>query len=543
MIRVEGLSFRYPQAACPILNKVDLEIPTGELVLVVGPSGGGKSTFLRSLNGLVPHFHGGTYSGRVLVAGRSTVDNQPRDLAGTVGMVFQDPESQVVAETVEDELTFGMETAGLQQATMRKRVEEVLDVMGIAQLRNRRLDTLSGGELQRVAIGAVLTMQPRVLLLDEPTSQLDPQAAEDLLTAVQRLNDDLGLTVVVAEHRLERVIQYSSRVLYIPGDGSVIAMETRQAMESLSLAPPVVRLGRGLGWSPLPLSVREARTFAPSFSQNGMHKEQGTRSREQDEEVGSRNQDVSAPAIAVQELQVSYGEFEALRGVSLEVPAGEIVALMGRNGAGKTTLLRTLIGLERPVRGSASVLGIDVTSAETETLARDIALVPQAPDAVLYRQTVEEEIAETLEASSRTGEVDATLREWGLEDLRSANPADLSVGERQRTALAAMLVGAPRVVLLDEPTRGMDYETKEQLVVNLKRRAQAGCAVVIASHDVELAAQCAYRVVLLSEGELAVDGPTREVLTESLTFSTQVNRLFGGRYLTPEDVLGEGVLT
>jgi len=543
MIRVEGLSFRYPQAACPILNKVDLEIPTGELVLVVGPSGGGKSTFLRSLNGLVPHFHGGTYSGRVLVAGRSTVDNQPRDLAGTVGMVFQDPESQVVAETVEDELTFGMETAGLQQATMRKRVEEVLDVMGIAQLRNRRLDTLSGGELQRVAIGAVLTMQPRVLLLDEPTSQLDPQAAEDLLTAVQRLNDDLGLTVVVAEHRLERVIQYSSRVMYIPGDGSVIAMETRQAMESLSLAPPVVRLGRGLGWSPLPLSVREARTFAPSFSQNGMHKEQGTRSREQDEEVGSRNQDVSAPAIAVQELQVSYGEFEALRGVSLEVPAGEIVALMGRNGAGKTTLLRTLIGLERPVRGSASVLGIDVTSAETETLARDIALVPQAPDAVLYRQTVEEEIAETLEASSRTGEVDATLREWGLEDLRSANPADLSVGERQRTALAAMLVGAPRVVLLDEPTRGMDYETKEQLVVNLKRRAQAGCAVVIASHDVELAAQCAYRVVLLSEGELAVDGPTREVLTESLTFSTQVNRLFGGRYLTPEDVLGEGVLT
>jgi energy-coupling factor transport system ATP-binding protein len=526
VIEVEGLSFSYPNAPRPVLNGAGFAVEEGELVLVIGPSGSGKSTLLRCLNGLVPHYHGGAFSGRVSVDGRDTRDQQPRDLADTVGMVFQDPESQMVAETVEDEVAFGMENLGLTPTAMRKRVEEVLDLLRIAPLRERRVDTLSGGELQRVAIAAVLAMQPRILLLDEPTSQLDPQAAEDLLTVVQRLNDDLGLTVLIAEHRLERVVQYADRLLYVPADGSVRSLGVREAMGSLSLAPPVARLGRALGWSPVPLSVREGRRFAATITDRPAPKTNGARP-------------AGEAMAAATDLQVSYDARPALRGVSFEACQGEILALMGRNGAGKTTVLRTLVGLVRPEAGSATVLGRDVAGWETELLARDVAMVPQEPGAVLYHETVEQEIADTLAGTGRDGSADEALAEWELEELRNANPADLSAGERQRTALAAMLAGRPSILLLDEPTRGMDYETKERLVENLRRRCREGCAVILASHDVELAGRCADRVLLLAEGQVVVEGPARSVLTETLTFSTQVSKLLGGAYLTPEDVVGE----
>ena len=507
MIEISGLSFAYPHAARPVLRDVDLTIQEGEAVLVVGPSGGGKSTFLRCLNGLVPHFHGGRFSGRVTVGGLDTLSHQPRDLARTVGMVFQDPESQFVADVVEDELAFGMENTGVPRLTMRKRVEEVLDVLGIAHLRRRRLDTLSGGELQRVAIGAVLTVQPKVLVLDEPTSQLDPQAAEEVLTAVQRLNADLGLTVVIAEHRLERVVQHVDRVLYVPGDGSVASYPVREAMARLPLAPPVARIGRAFGWEPLPLSVREGKRFV------GKVRPASTCF----EEVRPMSNGVR---VHVEGLFLTYGNGDVLKDVSLAARGGEVLALMGRNGAGKTSLLRSLMGLATPRRGSLRVLDGDVAESSTEELSRKVAFVPQDPASVLFRDSVEAEVADTLRGTGRAGSVEETLSEWGIEAFRRTHPRDLSAGERQRAALAAMLVGRPSVILLDEPTRGMDYQTKEMLIANLRRRCCDGCAVILASHDVELVARCAQRVVLLAEGRVVADGPAREVLTESVTFST-----------------------
>lgn len=523
MISVEGLSFSYAQAKSPVLAGATFAADEGELLLVIGPSGGGKSTLLRCLNGLIPHFHGGMLSGRVNVAGIDPFVRQPRDLAGTVGSVFQHPESQVVAEVVEDEIAFGMENLGVGAVTMRKRVEEVLDLLSIVSLRDRRLATLSGGELQRVAIAGVLAMQPRVLLLDEPTSQLDPQAADELLTTVKRLNDDLGLTVLIAEHRLERVAQYADRILHVPGDGSVHSLDVREAMSELPFAPPVARLGRALGWEPIPLSVREGRRFTQGMS------ERASPPKDSDE----RAAEIS---ISVRGLSVSHEGVNLLSGVSFEARPGEILAVMGRNGAGKTTLLRALVALIEPDAGDVRVLAYDVTKSSTEVLAKDVALVPQDPTAVFYRESVEEEILDTLDGTGRAGSVDETLVEWDLEALRAAHPADLSAGELQRTALAAMLAGHPRVALLDEPTRGMDYETKERLVANLRRRCNEGCTVMLASHDVELVGQCADRVLLLSEGRIVAEGNTREVLTESMTFSTQVNKLLGGTYLTPGDV-------
>ncbi|NJQ08314.1 energy-coupling factor ABC transporter ATP-binding protein, partial [Streptomyces lonarensis] len=263
MIRFEQVEVVYPGAATPALSGVDLELPEGELTLLVGPSGVGKSTLLGAVCGLVPHFTGGTLTGRVTVAGRDTRTHRPRELADAVGFVGQDPLAHFVTGTVEDELAYGMESLGLPQPTMRRRVEETLDLLGLAQLRGRALTDLSGGQQQRVAIGSVLTTHPRVLVLDEPTSALDPPAAEEVLAVLQRLVHDLGTTVLLAEHRLERVVQYADRVLLLPGAGGAPVLgEPARVLAESPVRPPVVELGRLAGWSPAPLSVRDARRRA-----------------------------------------------------------------------------------------------------------------------------------------------------------------------------------------------------------------------------------------------------------------------------------------
>jgi energy-coupling factor transport system ATP-binding protein len=274
----------------------------------------------------------------------------------------------------------------------------------------------------------------------------------------------------------------------------------------------------------VPLSVREGRRFASTIAVPSLPQPNGVRPK-------------TDATVVVDRLSVDYDGARALDGVSLRAQRGEILALMGRNGAGKTTLLRALVGLTNATSGSATVAGRDVATTATEALARDVAFVPQDPASVLYHDSVEREIADTLSGTGRAGSVGEALAEWELTALRAAQPSDLSAGERQRTALAAMLAGRPAVILLDEPTRGMDYETKRRLVENLRQRCDEGATVILASHDVELAGSCADRVLLLAEGRVVIEGPARDVLSESLTFSTQVNKLLGGRFLTADDVM------
>ncbi|MCZ4514163.1 ABC transporter ATP-binding protein, partial [Streptomyces sp. ActVer] len=263
MIRFENVSVTYDGAAGPTVQDIELIVPEGELMLLVGPSGVGKSTVLGAVNGLVPHFTGGTLRGRVTVAGRDTRTHKPRELADVVGTVGQDPLSHFVTDTVEDELAYGMESLGLAPDVMRRRVEETLDLLGLADLRDRPISTLSGGQQQRVAIGSVLTPHPKVLVLDEPTSALDPAAAEEVLAVLQRLVHDLGTTVLMAEHRLERVIQYADQVALLPTPGAPLVLGTPSEVMAVSpVYPPVVALGRLAGWSPLPLTVRDARRRA-----------------------------------------------------------------------------------------------------------------------------------------------------------------------------------------------------------------------------------------------------------------------------------------
>jgi energy-coupling factor transporter ATP-binding protein EcfA2 len=542
MIRFEHLTYRYPGADSTVLQDLTLEVGEGEFLLVMGPSGAGKSTLLRCLNGLVPHFYGGTISGEVRVDGRDPVALGPGGMADIVGFVLQDPEAQFVVDRVEDELAFALENQGFPPIVMRKRVEEALDQINIAHLRHRSVSTLSGGERQRVAIAAVMTLQPRVLVLDEPTSQLDPQAAEEVLDTLVKLNQDLGLTIILSEHRLERVVQYVDRILHLSGNGhQPILDEPRRVLGQVELTPPLITLAKALDWSPIPLTIKEGRKFARKAAKR---RADGPSSREG---VSSSHHPNAQPpvSISVKGLRFSYNGHTALQDLSLEVRQGEFVALMGRNGAGKTTLLKQLVGLLKPDQGQVQISApasgetMDTRKAAVEQVIKVVGYVPQNPNALLFNDTVSQELDFTRRGHGLPpGEYGALLGTLGLTEYANQYPRDLSVGERQRVALASILVAEPQVLLLDEPTRGLDYRQKAALVAFLQHERARGRTIIMATHDVELVANCADRVILLGDGQIVVDGPTRQVMSESLVFASQITKLFRDpSLLTVEDAL------
>ncbi|MFE6882838.1 ABC transporter ATP-binding protein [Streptomyces sp. NPDC057702] len=530
MIRFEQVSLTYDGAAGPALQGVDLTVDEGELCLLVGPSGVGKSTLLGTVSGLVPHFSGGTLRGRVTVAGRDTRTHRPRDLADVVGTVGQDPLAHFVTDTVEDELAYGMESLGLPPETMRRRVEETLDLLGLAALRERPIATLSGGQQQRVAIGSVLTAHPRVLVLDEPTSALDPAAAEEVLAVLQRLVHDLGTTVLLAEHRLERVVQYADQVIVLPEPGAAPLVGAPGEMMARSpVHPPVVALGRLAHWSPLPLSVRDARRRAGALRERlGAPPAPG-----QAPPPAS-----GAPAGRAEALRVRRGRIDALRGVDLTVRPGECVALMGRNGAGKSTLLSAFVGLHEPAAGTVRVGDAVPHRTRPADLLRRVGLVPQEPRDLLYADTVAAEcVAADRDADAPPGTCRALVGDLLPGVVDAAHPRDLSEGQRLALALAVILTAGPPLILLDEPTRGLDYAAKARLVAVLRALAAEGHAIVLATHDVELAAELAHRVVILADGEVVADGPTAEVVVSSPAFAPQVAKVLAPLpYLTVPQV-------
>ncbi|MGK5500451.1 ABC transporter ATP-binding protein [Streptomyces sp. URMC 125] len=533
MIRFDQVSVTYEDAAAPALHGVDLTVDEGELVLVVGPSGTGKSTLLGAVSGLVPHFTGGTLHGRVTVDGRDTREHRPRELADVVGTVGQDPLAHFVTDTVEDELAYGMECLGLPADTMRRRVEETLDLLGLAELRGRPIATLSGGQMQRVAIGSVLTTHPKVLVLDEPTSALDPAAAEEVLAVLQRLVHDLGTTVLLAEHRLERVVQYADRVVLLPAPGAPpVPGDPAAVLELSSVRPPVVSLGRLAGWSPPPLSVRDARRRAAGLRERLAGLAPGPAAAPDGPPAASG----AEPLAEVSSLVVRRGRIPALEGVDLTVRPGEAVALMGRNGAGKSTLLNTLVGLHEPVRGrvvlrggaAGPAPGTAVVPHRTRPaeLLRHVGLVPQDPRDLLYADTVAAECAAAdRDAGAAPGTCRALVSSLLPDVPDGTHPRDLSEGQRLALALAVVLTAAPPLLLLDEPTRGLDYAAKERLTGVLRSLAADGHAIVLATHDVELAAELADRVVVLADGEVVADGPAAEVVTSSPAFAPQVAKV------------------
>jgi len=530
MIAFENVSVRYTGAASDALTGVDLVLPPGEFCLVVGPTGSGKTTLLGAATGHVPHFTGGLLRGRVLVGGRDTRTHPPRELADVVGTVGQRPMDGFVTDSVEDELAFVMESLALDPAVMRRRVEETLDLLGLTDVRRKSLAELSSGQQQRVAIGAAMTAHPQVLVLDEPTSALDPGAAEDVLAALHRLVHDLGVTVLLSEHRLERVVQYADTVLSLTAPGEPVRYGAPGEVLATSLvAPPVVALAKLAGWLPVPVSVRDARRLAPSVL----------------EQLGSVGQAGPTPAAAGQTsdgavlsargLRQRYRNGPAvLRGVDLDVRAGEVLAIMGRNGAGKTTLLSALQGGLKPERGTVSLDGTPVHTLAARARRRLVSLVPQEAGDLLYLDTVSAECAQAdTESGAERGTTLARLARLvpGLDP--GTDPRDLSEGQRLSLVLAIQMAGRPRVVLLDEPTRGLDYAAKDRLTEIILDIALDGGGVALSSHDVEFVAATADRVVLLSDGEVIADGATADVVLSSPTYAPQVAKILApGRWLT-----------
>jgi energy-coupling factor transport system ATP-binding protein len=554
-LAIEAVGYSYPRAGARSLDDVSLEVAPGEFVLLAGRSASGKSTLLKAACGLVPHFHGGKIDGEVAVAGLDAIESGPGELAAVVGYVAQDPETQVVSTTVAAEIELPLEMRGDPPASRARAVEEVALALAIPHLLDRTVDTLSGGELQRVALAAALVTRPSLILLDEPTSQLDPVAGDELIWLLRRLNEEWGVAVLLAEHRLERCLAAADRVVAMASgaisfDGTPDAFLAWSHVSDPALTTPAARLFSLAGIDPLPTGVRQARqllaaTGAPVeagdptpserlvlLGRPDLGRPQPTHpSKLREEGVGSP---ASSAALVVHgvwiELSRDDERHDVIRGIDLEIQRGERVALMGRNGAGKSTLLRTAAGLIDPVRGKLEVPG-------------GIALLTQNPSDYLVRERVGDELP---------GEVGlSALRTVGLEHAVDADPRDLSGGERQRLALAIALAGQmegerlPGLVALDEPTRGMDRGRKDELVALIGSLGARGAGVVVATHDVEFASEFAERVILLGDGVVIADGPAGEVLSGGWYFATEVARVLDlPGVVTPEQgaavLLGEG---
>ncbi len=542
-LTLTGVTYAYPTADLPALHDISLDLSPGEFALLAGRSASGKSTLLRAACGLVPHFHGGEIEGRIEVAGIDAISAGPGELAAVVGYVAQDPETQVVSTTVAAEIELPLEMGGDAPASRARAVEEVALALAIPHLLDRAVDTLSGGELQRVALAAALVTRPRLVLLDEPTSQLDPVAGDELIWLLRRLNEEWGVTILLAEHRLERCLAAADRVIAMTSgsvsfDGNPRDFLTWAQNTDAALETPAAKLFSLAGIEPLPVGVRDARRVLASAAAVDGGEADPLRTSCTFSAIPSRSAADSPPkklreegvrlpsttAVRARDLWVELTQREAprdvLRGIDLTVSGGERVALMGRNGAGKSTLLRTAAGLQDPVRGKIETPG-------------DIALLTQNPGDYLVRERVGDE----LPGDSGL----AALRLVGLEHAVDADPRDLSGGERQRLALAIALAGRmdgdalPGLVSLDEPTRGMDRARKDDLVDLIGELASRGAGLLIATHDVEFASAFAERVVLLGDGVVIADGPAREILSGGWYFATEVARVLDlPGVITPE---------
>lgn len=511
--RFTGFGYRYPETASAALIELSIELPAGEFVLVCGDSGSGKSTFLRALSGLVPHHYGGEAEGSAEICGLDLRETHAGELAAVCGTLLQDPEAQTVMDSVRAEIAFPLENLGWEQHAIAIAVEETACALGIEELLSRRTDELSGGELQRVALAAAIAAQPKVLVLDEPTSQLDPVAADELLTTLARLNSDRGTTIVLADHRIDRALALADRVLTFAGgrlaiDGTPAEFLAQAAADPRleHLLPPLADLFNRAGIAPLPLTGKSAREQLGAI--------------EPVEPSESEPASPGEPVLELKGIEYRYARAaaRALDRVDLVLRAGERAVLMGANGSGKSTLLRIAHGVTGATSGSVKRSG-------------DVALLLQNPNDYLIHERVGDEApAQAIER-------------FGLSAFAERDPRDLSGGERQRLALAIIMQGDPVALLLDEPTRGMDQARKLDLAEMLRDISASGTAVLVATHDTEFAARFAERAILLGGGELLADGSAQSVLGGGWHFSTATARLLPGHgALTPEqgaDVLSE----
>ncbi len=542
LFKVENLTYFYPETDRAALRNINLEIEEGEFILVAGGSGSGKSSLARVLAGLAPDFYGGRIGGKVFFKGKDIRTMNRKKLARGVGMVFQDPEKQIVQAHVEAEIAFGLENLGLSNEEMLRRVAEVICFMNLEQIREAFAANLSGGQKQKLALASVLAMQPQVLILDEPTSQLDPVSAEDILNLAKRLNEEMGFTVIMVEQRLERCFHLADRVLLMENgeiscDGSAQEVARKTIKGGMPFVPPVSRFFAGLNVSSVPITVKEGRKLLRSYLKENQTAG-GNQSGACHKSVRAGDLMERQSAVSIKNLWFAYpGGREVLKGVSLDLKEGEFVAVLGENGAGKSTMLKQITGMLKPDRGRVEVLGKDISKNGFKEIRRFTAYLSQNPNDYLFQDTIEDELLFTLKnfGLKDLSVVNEILEKFHLSKYRKTNPRDLSSGERQRVALASVMVTGPRLIILDEPTRGVDFRLKAELGRFLQKETEKGSTVIVITHDVEFAAEFAARAVMMFSGRIVSDGEKHDVLAKSVFFAPQLSKMTRG--------ICDGVLT
>ena len=561
IVEIRDLHYSYPNARAQALRGVDLTVDEGEFILLTGPSGCGKTTFCRCLNGLIPHFYQGELEGEVTVTGLSIRENSTAKLAQNVGLIFQNPDNQIFALTVEKDVAFGLENLGIPKELMLEAIDWALEKTGISHLRERGTHELSGGQKQRLSIASILAMRPKILVLDEPTSFLDPLGAIRIFKVLEALNRDHGMTIILIEHRVDLASQYVDRVILV-SDGRILrtgAPEEVFTLEETRLTgvgiPKILELSkrlnqRGLAFEPLPLSpdsfIEQLERNIPPMDVRRVKK---TVVQDLEGFTGEHNM---SPIIRVEDVSYTYPSgVQALNGVSLTIHKGEFVAIMGENGAGKTTLVKHFNGLLRPQKGRIMVDDVDVSQVSVASLARKVGLVFQNPDDQLFSENVESEISFALNNFGFEKEVVEKRVDWALnllnlEQYRKSSPFILSGGERKRVALASVLAWDPEIVVLDEPTIGQDYAQKEKLRHFLMQLRTQGKTTIIVTHDVEFVAECKPRIVLMADGGISADGTTKAIMTDAEAMERasvsphEITKIFSrlSHHGLPGDVLG-----
>jgi len=561
IVEIRDLHYSYPNARAQALRGVDLTVDEGEFILLTGPSGCGKTTFCRCLNGLIPHFYHGELEGEITVTGLSTRENSTAKLAQNVGLIFQNPDNQIFALTVEKDVAFGLENLGIPKELMIEDIDWALEKTGISHLRERGTHELSGGQKQRLSIASILAMRPKLLVLDEPTSFLDPLGAIRIFKVLEALNRDHGITIILIEHRVDLASQYVDRVILV-SDGRILRTGTPEEVFTLEETrltgvgiPKILELSkrlnqRGLAFEPLPLSpdsfIEQLERNIPPMDVRRVKK---TVVQDLEGFTGEHNM---SPIIRVEDVSYTYPSgVQALNGVSLTIHKGEFVAIMGENGAGKTTLVKHFNGLLRPQEGRIMVDGVDVSQVSVASLSRKVGLVFQNPDDQLFSENVESEISFALNNFGFEKEVVEKRVDWALnllnlEQYRKSSPFILSGGERKRVALASVLAWDPEIVVLDEPTIGQDYAQKELLRHFLMQLRTQGKTTIIVTHDVEFVAECKPRIVLMADGGITADGSTKEIMTDAEAMERasvsppEITKIFSrlSHHGLPGDVLG-----
>ena len=537
--QIKDLNFSYPNAkGKKSLDGVNLSIEKGEYVVLCGKSGSGKTTLLRQLKSvLAPH---GKKSGEILFNGTPIEKVSQRDQSAKIGYVMQNPDDQIVTDKVWHELAFGLESLGCDQKTMRARVAEMACYFGIQHWFHREVANLSGGQKQLLNLASIMAMQPEVLILDEPTSQLDPIAASDFLNTVRKISIELGTTVIITEHRLEDIFPYADRAIVMDG-GKVIADDTprnigrllyEQKNDMFAAMPTPVRVFYGAdGVGECPLTVREGRTW---LSKSQPAPKVNARSTEK------LDDEIDKPALSLKELWFRYEKDspDVLRGVSAEVPTGTLYAIVGGNGAGKSTTLKAICGICKPYRGKVKVFGKPVEKYKSaELFGGCLAMLPQDPKSLFVKKTVREDLAEMTKDEKRIAEIAAVCE---IEGLLNSHPYDLSGGEQQRSALAKVLLTNPKLLLLDEPTKGIDSFFKEKLAAILCKLKAQGITIVMVSHDVEFCAKYADVVSMFFDGQILTTDTPRRFFGNNSFYTTAANRMSRHVFsmaVTAEDVV------